>query len=661
MIWRKLFTVTLISLILLPVAVDGQTFDDARAAIRVRDYASAVNIYESLARSGDAEAACQLATMYRVGRGVEKDPELANEWMSAAATAGDVHAQYGMGQLLLSESENQENRASARAWFEKAALQNHAMATEALQAMEQPSQPVLTGMTMQQRQKTLNQAIRQGDAEIVRSLLAVIQDESPVDSGQRPPLLEAITAGHTEIIEILLQSGANPNGISHEDVVSDRLIPLHCAVRSEKPAIVSMLLTAGADVDGRDRAGNTALIIAASIGNDDMVLALLAGGASIESVDNREWTALIAARQHNYQRIEQILLEHGAVDPMKADDSRRIGEVDLTHTAEGQAGWTALMYAAWRGEVDVVRQVLESRPDVNATDKDGHTALSRAAWRGHVEIVRILLDAGADPNSRHNNGFTPLLWATQYGHLEVIRSLVIAHASLSDAQPTTGYSALLLACFQQDKKAADLLLALGADINWRSPTNLTALMIAAAGESSELLQQLLIDGADLDLMDKRGRSAVWYSINSGRPQNLTLLLDSGASTDIRGNSTQHPLIQAISKGDSASVQVLFQYGIHPDVLSTSGNSTLSIAAAVGNTQIMHLLLQAGAKPNLQNLQGQSALMRAVIADQRDVVILLLEAGVNTRLVDKNHKTAKDLAKETGHMQIFTLLEQHRSR
>ncbi len=661
MVCRGLFIVSLISVFLLSGPAYGQTLDDARAAIRTRDYESAVNIYEILARSGDPEAAYLLSAMYRVGRGVDKNPELANEWMLKAAKAGDVRAQYSMGQSLLGRGDSQEDRDRARVWFEKAASQDHAKATEALLAMDQPGDAVLIGKTAQQNKRTMNQAIRQGDIKTVRLLLAVLQEEDPVDTGLRPPLLEAITAGRADIVALLLQSGANPNGISSGGIVPGHLIPLHCSVRSEKPAILSMLLAAGANVEGRDAAGNTALIIAASAGSDDMVLALLAGGASVSSADNREWTALTAARQKSHLHIEQILLEHGAVDPVIIDEERQVGQIDLTLTVEGQAGWTPLMYAAWRGDFDAVTQILQTRPDVHATDKDGHTALSRAAWRGHVEIVRILVAAGSDPNSRQDNGFTPLLWATQYGHLDVIRVLVAAHASLYDTLPITGYSALLLACSMQDEKATALLLSLGADINWRSSTGQTAIMVAAAGESIELLRQLLPGGVDLDVIDNRDRNAVWYAISSGRSQNLSLLLDSGASTKVRDNLIQHPLIQAVSKGDAASVEILFQFNVQPDVLSISGNSALNVAAATGNTLIMSLLFEAGADPDLQNHLGQTALMRAVIANHRDAVIFLLEADANTGLVDRDHKTAKDWAEETGQMQTFNLLEQHNSR
>ena len=99
----------------------AQTIDDARAAVRVHDYSEAASIYESLALSGDTEAAYQLASMYRAGRGVDLDYEVAIDWMTRAALAGDARAQYSLGQWLQRSVDNPGDQVEARGWFEKAA------------------------------------------------------------------------------------------------------------------------------------------------------------------------------------------------------------------------------------------------------------------------------------------------------------------------------------------------------------------------------------------------------------------------------------------------------------------------------------------------------------------------------------------------------------
>ena len=661
MIYKTFLTLLISCLLLLPGQVYGQTLEDARAAIRVRDYESAMDTYTAMARSGNPEAAYQLASMYRAGRGVDQDFTAAAKWMLIAANAGDARAQYSMGQLQLSTDESLTGREKAREWYKQAAMQDHAMAAKALIALDQPAGAAVAGLTVLQREEALCQAARQGDLERVRLLLRTYPDEILTGARERTALIEAIIAGHTDIVALLLQNGADPNGESKVSVDQGHVLPLHAAVRSGRPAILAMLLAAGADVEGRDKAENTALIIAASSGSEEMLLALLAGGARIGSTDNRGWTALTAARLKNHPQVEQILLELGAPDPLLGSGARRADKVDLDSIPEGEAGWTPLMYAAWRGDVKSVRHALHNPPDVDAIDKDGHTALSRAAWRGHVEIVDALLAAGADANKHQNNGFTPLLWATQNSHIETIRSLVAAHASLDAAIPATGYSAMLLACSRQDVETVELLLALGVDSNWRSPRGETAVMIAASVESDDLLRQLLDSGADPEVSDERGRTAIWYAIISGRDQNLSVLLSRGASGEVRDHSNQYPLIEAARTGDAAAVQILLQHGVQPDVQSGSGNSALIVAATTGNLDVLRILIQAGADLDIRNQQGQSGLMRATISGQGDAAVLLLEAGADMQLVDGDHKTARDLAKLSDHLEILELLDQYRTR
>ncbi len=86
-------------------------------------------------------------------------------------------------------------------------------------------------------------------------------------------------------------------------------------------------------------------------------------------------------------------------------------------------GETALMEAADKGQLEVVRLLLRHGADVNAADEDGETALMRAADDGHTEVVRALIAAGADVNARDEDGETALSNAEEERHLETARVL----------------------------------------------------------------------------------------------------------------------------------------------------------------------------------------------------------------------------------------------
>ena len=69
-------------------------------------------------------------------------------------------------------------------------------------------------------------------------------------------------------------------------------------------------------------------------------------------------------------------------------------------------GSTALMYATHRGDIDIVRLLLERGADPNKQTKDGWTPLMYATEKGNIDIVRLLLENGADPTKRTKDGWT---------------------------------------------------------------------------------------------------------------------------------------------------------------------------------------------------------------------------------------------------------------
>lgn len=94
------------------------------------------------------------------------------------------------------------------------------------------------------------------------------------------------------------------------------------------------------------------------------------------------------------------------------------------------------MDAAWqdairRGDVQIVRALLEQGTDVDARDRYGQTALMLAAHAGHREVVEILIAHRVDLNITAKFGLSALMLALIAGHEEVARFLARAGADLS--------------------------------------------------------------------------------------------------------------------------------------------------------------------------------------------------------------------------------------
>ncbi|MFH0821133.1 MAG: ankyrin repeat domain-containing protein [Pseudomonadota bacterium] len=87
-------------------------------------------------------------------------------------------------------------------------------------------------------------------------------------------------------------------------------------------------------------------------------------------------------------------------------------------------GGAALIIACRKGNVEIVKALLDGGMDVNVKGKGSVTPLSEASRNGHTEVVKLLLSKGADPRARSEEGSTPLMLATQEGHGKVVELLL---------------------------------------------------------------------------------------------------------------------------------------------------------------------------------------------------------------------------------------------
>ncbi|KAG6420568.1 hypothetical protein SASPL_117101 [Salvia splendens] len=82
-----------------------------------------------------------------------------------------------------------------------------------------------------------------------------------------------------------------------------------------------------------------------------------------------------------------------------------------------------LMYVVNAGDLDGIRELLESGVDVNFRDIDHRTALHIAACQGYDDVAKLLLENGATVDSCDRWGSTPLADAIHYKNHGVIKLL----------------------------------------------------------------------------------------------------------------------------------------------------------------------------------------------------------------------------------------------
>lgn len=104
-----------------------------------------------------------------------------------------------------------------------------------------------------------------------------------------------------------------------------------------------------------------------------------------------------------------------------------------------------LVDAAGRGDLPMVKSLLQRGADINAIDRIrfGFTPLIYATFYNQFGVIPFLIESGADVNLPDRDGQTPLMWAVVHGDeaLETVEYL-IAHGARLDAKDKMGHTAL---------------------------------------------------------------------------------------------------------------------------------------------------------------------------------------------------------------------------
>ncbi len=95
---------------------------------------------------------------------------------------------------------------------------------------------------------------------------------------------------------------------------------------------------------------------------------------------------------------------------------------------------TELCRAASRGDVKLVKTLIDRGSDLNARDRDGLTALMHAAMRGHGLVVDALVEGGADLEARDDGGRAAIQLAALACRHDAVGRLIVAGASFEPSE-----------------------------------------------------------------------------------------------------------------------------------------------------------------------------------------------------------------------------------
>jgi hypothetical protein len=194
------------------------------------------------------------------------------------------------------------------------------------------------------------------------------------------PVIAAVKLGDLQRVRDLLAKGADAN-------TADRrgFTPLIWAAAVGNVELVQQLIKSGAAVNLRASDGTTSLMLASANGFVEVARALLLAGANVSATRGG-----ISARQ--------LALSRGQTDIVALlEQSETLG--------------SRLLQAVEEGNDTVVRQLLTLGAPASVSDARGTTPLMIAARSGELGMLQTLLSRGADPLMRDIQGESIFEWA----------------------------------------------------------------------------------------------------------------------------------------------------------------------------------------------------------------------------------------------------------
>jgi ankyrin repeat protein len=297
--------------------------------------------------------------------------------------------------------------------------------------------------------------------------------------GGTTALMWAVSERHTAAAKILIDHGADVNARSYfvpaahgrgfegttpvapkpgqaaEEHAGGWLTPLMFAAREGDVDSARVLVAAGADVNAAGGDGKDALGLALFDGNYEVASFLLDSHANVNHADAQGFTPLFWAVDRRNMETAPNFPWMVTTDPLPlikrlldagANPNALVNSTPRARMREGSPRIvfaTALMRAAFSGDVELVKLLVSHGADPHIVSTDNETSLMAAAGTGFIngyskgrsaaerlEVVKLLVNLGEDVNAADNYGITPLMVAANMGEIPIIQYLIDKGADL---------------------------------------------------------------------------------------------------------------------------------------------------------------------------------------------------------------------------------------
>eukprot|EP00977_Amphora_coffeiformis_P000226 scaffold75_cov165-Amphora_coffeaeformis.AAC.2 len=476
------------------------------------------------------------------------------------------------------------------------------------------------------------EAARNGILETVEWCLGFGVDPNALYESDKTALHFAAYNDHVYMAQALICAGA------HLDVKDSRgRTPLVTACERRNKNVLEILLENGADTEAHPNFPNRTPLEQAI--EDNMI----------------DIARLLLEKTNGFSHPRALKMLQQAMLAGDYETARRLHKAGVDVGARFKYGKTALHYACYQGHEFMVHYLLGARVNVNAADDGGDTPLfvaTRESTHGNtpIAIIQELLQAGADVNIHcGTDSFTPLIEATRQWSFAICYILLENGARVDDSDQF-GRTALHHAAELGSVPIATLLLRMDASVDAMDQFGRTALMVASSKGYTNLARELLNAGANPLLECTEGRTALFIASWEGQVDTLRLLLGTNVPINATDNDGCTPLHGACSQGDLDVCRLLVERKASLHAMDVFGRTALHCACSGGNCDVVNMLLRAGARVRTCQADGMTPFHTACEEGFVDIVEALLGVA-DPRAVDKEHLTPMYYASRAGHWKV----------
>ena len=249
------------------------------------------------------------------------------------------------------------------------------------------------------------EAVSIGDLNLIKESITNGLDVNARNPASGDPLLfTAAVMGHTEIMGLLLEKGADINIQNRDGNTS-----LHVAAFFGRADATELLLKYDANIHARNKQGGTA-IDNANLDWDTTQAILNIIQMEVNKAEVKAGRAKIIRLLSGKMKDtpEPLNLWKASADGNLAAIKAALESGSDLKTLDPQYGIDPLGWAALNGQTEAAKLLLEKGANIHNRHRDGSTALHGAAFLGHIETVKLLIEKGADVNIQKPDGVTPL-------------------------------------------------------------------------------------------------------------------------------------------------------------------------------------------------------------------------------------------------------------